>query len=58
MNILDRIDVGGRLFTLVVIAIAGLFAMQTLAARTVDSSSLETKEAELVHLTELALSIV
>ncbi|WP_436399004.1 methyl-accepting chemotaxis protein [Roseobacter sp. S98] len=58
MNILGRIGVGGRMCLLVLVAVLGIFAMQKVSIDTFYSASLDQKEVELTHLTDLALSIV
>ncbi|WP_089269090.1 methyl-accepting chemotaxis protein [Puniceibacterium sediminis] len=58
MNILGKIGVGGRLCVLVALSIAGLFALQKNSIATFHAASVELKETELTHLTDLAMSIV
>lgn len=58
MKLLSRIGVGGRLLALLVLLMAGLFAMKTSSMMQFKEASLEIKEVELLHLTEVALSIV
>lgn len=58
MSILSRIGVGGRLFALLVLLVAGLFAMKTTSMMTFKEASVEIKETELLHLSDVAMSIV
>ncbi|WP_299677406.1 methyl-accepting chemotaxis protein [uncultured Roseobacter sp.] len=58
MNFLGRIGVGGRLCALVLLSFAGLFAMQKTAVLTFQDASIDMKEVELTHLTEVAMSIL
>ncbi|MDW3225571.1 MAG: methyl-accepting chemotaxis protein [Paracoccaceae bacterium] len=58
MTIFRNIGVGIRLCALVVISIAGLFAMQKVSIITFAEAKRDLKETELTHLTEVALSIV
>ncbi|WP_227270841.1 methyl-accepting chemotaxis protein [Roseobacter weihaiensis] len=58
MNILGKIGVGGRLCALVILSIAGIFAMQRASIVTFEDASIGLKETELTHLTDVAISIV
>jgi methyl-accepting chemotaxis protein len=58
MGLLARVGVAARLAALVLVSILGLFLMQRSTIDTFEEKSLQLKETELTHLTELALSIV
>ena len=58
MRVLGFVGVGGRLFALVCLMIAGLLFMQRGAITTFEHSSIGFKQTELRHLTDVALSIV
>ncbi len=58
MRVLGFVGVGGRLFALVCLMIAGLFFLQRGAITNFEQSSIEFKQTELSHLTDVALSIV
>jgi len=58
MRVLGRIGVAGRLAALVVLFMVGLFAMKQLAVLTFEDAAIQTKETELTHLTDVAMSIV
>lgn len=57
MGLMGRVGVAARLCALVVLSIAGLFAMQRTAVLTFENASLDLKEVELTHLSEVATSI-
>lgn len=58
MGILSRVGVAGRLSALVLLAIIGLFAMKKMSVVTFEDASIDIKEIELTHLTDVAMSIV
>lgn len=58
MNFLGRIGVAGRMLALVFLAILGVFAMQRAALSVLDDETLELKETELTHLTDIAMSVL
>lgn len=58
MKIINKIGVGGRLAALVCVAFIGIVAMQLEAELVFERSSLELRETELTHLTDMALSVV
>ena len=58
MKFLNQVGVGGRLAALVFLSIAGIFAMQLTSVHTFEDASLEIKEVELLHLTDVAMSVV
>lgn len=57
MNLLGRVGVVGRLSALVLLSIAGLFAMLQTALVTFNDASIDMKNVEVRHLSEAALSI-
>ncbi|MEO9652303.1 MAG: methyl-accepting chemotaxis protein [Roseobacter sp.] len=58
MKILRRIGIGSRLAALVLVSVAGLFVMQTIAQKMSENSNLTIKELELSNLTEVAVNVV
>ncbi len=58
MSFLGRIGVAGRLCALVLLSIAGLLAMKQTAVVTFQDASIDMKEVELTHLTDVAMSML
>jgi methyl-accepting chemotaxis protein len=58
MNVLGRVGVGGRLCALVLLSVLGLFVMKQQSGWTFEDASIDIKEVELLHLTDVAMSIV
>jgi methyl-accepting chemotaxis protein len=58
MNLLGRVGVGGRLCALVVLSVIGLFVMKQQSGLTFEDASIDIKEVELLHMTDVAISIV
>lgn len=57
MGITRKIGVLGRLCALVLIAVLGIFVMEISASRVLGNATMDLKKEELIHLTDIAMSI-
>ena len=58
MYLVRRIGVAGRLAALVLLFVLGLFAMKQIAVVLFEDAAIQTKETELTHLTDVAMSVL